>query len=416
MRTFPWAGMLAIYLLCLLIDTYIIFDIRRMLSGNRRKVALWIHGVVSGLCIALVTTVVCWPKNSTDNDLLPLMWMIYVLVSIYIPKIIYIIFSLIGRLFRFSRNGKPVYYGAYCGMALALFAFGFLWWGVMFTRNELRVNRVNVESDRLPTSFDGFRIVQFSDAHVGSRGDDVSFVAKMVDSINSLQPDLIVFTGDIVNRATHEMEPFLNVLSRLKAREGVYSVLGNHDYGDYADWRNPAERDANNALMAAWQRQIGWRMLNNSRDFISRGNDSIVLIGVENWGEPPFKQYGSLDDAYSLSRDSLFNVNDRRFKVLLSHNPEHWNREVSKVSNIDLTLSGHTHAMQFMLGGGNHKWSPAMWIYEQWGGLYERKSSDGVPMRIYVNIGSGEVGFPSRLGSAKPEITEITLRRTAGKH
>ena len=362
MRNFPWVGMLAVYMLCLLIDTYIFYDIRRMTSGNRRKVALWIHGVVSGLCIALVTTVVCWPKNSTDNDLLPLMWMIYVLVSIYIPKIIYIIFSLIGRLFRFSRKGKPVYYGAYCGMALALFAFGFLWWGVMFTRNELRVNRVNVESDRLPASFDGFRIVQFSDAHVGSRGDDVSFVAKMVDSINSLQPDLIVFTGDIVNRSTHEMEPFLNVLSRLKAREGGYSVLGNHDYGDYADWRNPAERDANNALMAAWQRQIGWRMLNNSRGFISRGNDSIVLIGVENWGEP------------------------------------------------------HTHAMQFMLGGGNHKWSPAMWIYEQWGGLYERKSSDGIPMRIYVNIGSGEVGFPSRLGSAKPEITEITLRRTAGKH
>lgn len=238
---------------------------------------------------------------------------------------------------------------------------------------------------------------------------DTSFVADLVDRVNSLHPDLIVFTGDIVNRKTDEIEPFLHTLSRLSAPDGVFSILGNHDYGDYVDWKDPADREENNRRLAHYQDSIGWTLLNNERRYIVRGNDSITLIGVENWGDPPFPVYGSLEKALSASRDSLYHQNDSRFKVLLTHNPEHWNQEVSHSTNIDLTLTGHTHAMQMMISLGNWKWSPAKYRYEQWGGLYERLNDRGRTVRMYVNIGSGEVGMPSRLLSAYPEITLLRL-------
>ena len=160
-----------------------------------------------------------------------------------------------------------------------------------------------------------------------------------------------------------------------------------------------------------WQKQIGWNLINNDRRYITHNGDSIVLIGVENWGEPPFHQYGRLTDAYPLSRDSVYNLNDERFKILLSHNPEHWNREVSKITNVDLTLSGHTHAMQMVFDIFGYEWSPSKWRYPQWKGLYERKNEAGDTTRLYVNIGCGEVGIPARFGIAYPELTQITLKR-----
>ncbi|MBD5203544.1 MAG: metallophosphoesterase [Bacteroidales bacterium] len=281
----------------------------------------------------------------------------------------------------------------------------------MVTRHEVSVTRVEIESSRIPHNFDGYTIAQFSDAHVGTWGKDTVFISTLVDSINALHADLIVFTGDIVNRSTPELEPFLRVLSRLHAPDGVVSILGNHDYGDYMDWSFPSEKAANLELLAAWQRQMGWRLLRNEHIFLSRGTDSIPLIGVENWGEPPFKQYGKLEKAYPAAADSPFNLNDGRFKILLSHNPEHWRQEVREVSDIDLTLAGHTHAMQFMIEIGSFKWSPAEYKYEQWAGLYEYIKSSGFNSRIYVNVGSGEVGMPFRIG-ATPEITLFTLRNT----
>ena len=338
--------------------------------------------------------------------------MLYASISLFVPKVIYAVFSLIGRLVNvlMKEHRKNTNYFALAGAPLGLLAFIFIWWGALFTRNEIEVTQEVIESDRIPASFNGFKIVQFSDAHVGTWGNDTTFIAEVVRRINSMNPDMIVFTGDIVSRETSEMQPFLKTLSGLHAPYGVYSVLGNHDYGDYITWKYPSEREANNALMAAWQKQIGWTLLNNEHRFITNGNDSIVLIGVENWGEPPFKQYGRLTDAYPLNADSVYHLNDNRYKILLSHNPEHWNREVSKISNIDLTLSGHTHAMQMLFKLGKWQWTPSQYIYEQWGGLYERMTKDNTPSRVYVNIGIGEVAIPSRMGAAYPELTEIILR------
>lgn len=408
MREIPVISIILIYILSLLVDWYILKDIRTY-AARHKKLLLCVHTVLTVASMGLITAIVCWPKDSDDRSLLPMMWMLYVYFSIYIPKLIYVVFSAVGRLFKSKRRGIRINYGAIIGAPLSVIICLFMWWGVFFTRNEIVVEKVDVVSPRLPQAFDGYRIVQFSDAHVGTWGRDTSFVSKLVDEINSLKPDLIVFTGDIVNRETSEMEPFLGVLSGLKAPDGVYSVLGNHDYGDYMDWDFPSERDANNALMGIWQKQVGWKLMNNRRDFITHDGDSIVLIGVENWGEPPFRQYGKLSDAYPLSRDSVYNLNDSRFKVLLSHNPEHWNREVSKISNVDLTLAGHTHAMQMVFRIFGYEWSPSKWRYPQWKGLYERENQNGDTTRLYVNIGCGEVGIPARFGVAYPEITELTL-------
>ena len=316
-----------------------------------------------------------------------------------------------------------------------MIAFAAVWTGVCYTRSHIQTVKVRLDSSRLPESFDGYKIVQISDLHLGTWGDDTSFVERLADSINAQEPDLIVFTGDIVNQKSDEMIPFIEVLSRLKAKDGVYSILGNHDYGDYVDWPTAARKKQNLDDLKRYQADAGWKMLNNGSTFITRditapGDsvqrvDSIALIGVENWGEPPFGQYGDLDAAYPKTATS--DLNDSKFKILLTHNPEHWIREVRKRSNIDLSLSGHTHAMQMSVNGFGKRWSPSSMRYPTWGGFYTEGDDDRIEdfgnpdtnemarsldkSSLYVNIGSGEVGIPFRLASAYPEITIITLKK-----
>ena len=275
-----------------------------------------------------------------------------------------------------------------------------------YTRHHLTIVNENIYSERLPAGFEDYRIVQLSDLHVGTWGEDTSFMRNLVDTVNSLEPDLIVFTGDIVNRKTDELLPFINILSQLRARDGVFSILGNHDYGDYVDWNRPDDRKENNERLARYENEMGWHLLNNESVWIKNRGDSILLIGVENWGDPPFPVYGDLDKAVNKEGQ-----NDEVYKVLLSHNPEHWNREISKNTNIDLTLSGHTHAMQMMIKFGNWKWSPAKYRYEHWGGRFSRDNDKGEPTQLYVNTGTGEVGMPARLMAAYPEITVLTLKK-----
>lgn len=411
----PWAMILILAVLAIVTDVYINFDIRSYLSGRRRRIALWVYNIISLLCYGLLAVTICMPKRDNAQDIIPMMWMLYTFLTIYSAKIIYVICSEVGRLARrvFRRKRDAKNYCAIAGISLAVITFCVMWWGVFFTRRDIKVEHLDLRSERIPAAFDGYKIVQFSDAHVGTWGKDTTFVSSLVERINSLDPDLVVFTGDIVNRETTELEPFLGIFSKIRARDGVYSILGNHDYGDYIDWPTESAKQANLELMKVWQRQIGWRLLNNERAAITHDGDSIMIIGVENWGEPPFKQYGRLTDAYPLDVDSAYNLNDSRFKILLSHNPEHWRREVSKISNVDLTLAGHTHAMQMMVNIGGWKWSPAAWKYPNWEGLYQEESTQGTPMELYVNIGSGEVGIPTRIGAAYPELTEIVLHRVS---
>lgn len=397
--------MMVITLLCsLLVDLYIYYDIRRFYHKRKgsgiylaTSVALWIYIIVT----------LCLPRRG-ENSILPVMWMLYAYLTVYVPKFIYVIVSLIGRI-PCLLHRRAWRSGMFVGLPLALLTFVIMWYGAIFGREKIHTERVEIISPKIPEAFDGYKIVQFSDAHVGTWGSDTIFISRLVDSINSLKPDLIVFTGDIVNRRTDEIYPFVGPLRRLHAKDGVWSILGNHDYGDYADWPSQESKNASRKELVDIQNRMGWKMLNNSHTFLHSRGDSIALIGTENWGEPPFPEYGNLKQAYSFTADSLKGLTDGHYKILLTHNPVHWEKEVLPTTNIDLTLSGHTHAMQMMISAAGRKWSPASLRYNEWGGLYEGTNADGKISEIYVNIGCGEVGMPYRIG-ANPEITLITLR------
>lgn len=386
----PLLAMAIIIIINLMVDCFMYVRLRKSWCNPMwARTQLW----SAIACYLYFVVIVLMPHRTVGNSSLVVkMWLLYGYFTLYIPKYIYSIFTLVSLTPELFRH-KSWKWLSLSGAVIGAIVFVALWWGALVTRYNIQVNHVTVHYTNLPASFDGYRVVQFSDFHVGSYGKDTTFVNNVIDSINALHPDLIVFTGDIVNRETDELIPFVTALSRLRARDGVYSILGNHDYGDYRDWQSPQAKADNMKLMYALQKKMGWHMLNNAHVMLHSASDSIALIGVENWGDPPFKTYGNLHKAYS-------NLNDSVFKILLTHNPAHWKAEVLPETNIDLSLSGHTHAMQTMIGG----FSPAEWRYEEWGGLYEEKRQ-----QLYVNIGLGEVGIPSRIG-ATPEITLITLK------
>lgn len=368
---------------------------RRLRQWHSSRIICIIYLVIAAVVTAGMTIVACASKKgASDTGLEVLMWTMFTYFSVYIPKYIFAIISLLHQLLSkiFKRRLRGITIGA-ASFCAALFVM--MWWGAIVTRNSIDIKDVNVKIEGLPEAFDGYRIVQISDIHTGTFAGNPRFLEKVVKTINSVNPDIILFTGDIVNRHSSELEPFMLTLAELKAPDGVWSVMGNHDYGEYRKWGSETERLKDVKNLKKMQGDMGWHMLNNEHAVIRRGNDSIILIGVENIGDPPFTTYGNLRKAYDA-------LSDGTTKILMSHNPAHWTDSISGKSdvNIALTLSGHTHAMQIELLG----WSPASLRYHTWGGLY----SDSIGHKLYVNIGLGEVGFPSRIG-ATPEITLITL-------
>ena len=273
------------------------------------------------------------------------------------------------------------------GLTLAVISIVMIIYGSFIGRTQFDVKEVTYSSPKLPSAFDGYRIVQLSDIHIGSWQGNASAIQKLVKLVNEQQADLIVFTGDLVNHRAVELNDFQDILAGLKAKDGVYSILGNHDYGPYFHWKSKDEQDDNLNDLLQRQAAMGWKLLNNSHTILIQGSDSIALIGVENEGEPPFSQYADLPEGM--------------FQILLSHNPTHWRREVLPQTYIDLMLAGHTHAMQLKFG--NH--SPSSYIYPEWSGMYLEGTRG-----LYVNEGIGYVGLPFRFG-AWPEITVLTLRQ-----
>ena len=248
-------------------------------------------------------------------------------------------------------------------------------------------------SARLPRAFDGYRVVQLSDLHLGTLRAHPEVVQRIVDSVQACRPDLIVFTGDLVNYRADEVEPFVAQLRRLQAPDGVVSVMGNHDYAQYFAWPTSADSVADIRRLHAYHRAAGWHLLLNDHIVLHRGTDSIAIVGVENDGLPPFPALADLPRA-------LRGLGPSCFKLLLSHDPTHWRRAVLPETDVDLTLSGHTHGMQFKVGS----FSPAEWFYAEWGGAYRERGRE-----LYVSLGTGEVLLPFRLG-AWPEINVITLK------
>lgn len=391
----PILIMIILILLNAAVDFYIFKVLKQRVKYKFvSKLHLWLS---IAFTIAVIVVISLPRRSGSDASLLAVMWSLFAYMSVYVSKYILIVFDGIAYIphFGFKHRWKIV---SMCGLALSFITFGFMWWGALINRYDINVNEVDVEILNLPESFEGYRVAQISDLHLGTYQKDTLFISTLVDSINNLDVDVVVFTGDIVNRTTNELAPFITTLSRIEARDGVYSILGNHDYGDYSDWASDEDKKANNDLMRDYQREMGWNLLLNETRYLKRGNDSIAVIGVENVGDPPFKNYGSLKDAYPV-------LNDSTVKILLSHNPAHWEREISNHNerNIALTLSGHTHAMQISLLGI----SPASFRYKYWSGLY---ADDSNRQKLYVNVGVGTVAMPMRIG-ANPEITILKLKR-----
>ncbi len=391
----PYLMLVIILILNVAVDRYIWTCLRRRI---RSAVPSRVHLIVSLALYVFLGVAMCIPRrDGTDGQLLTVMWMLFGYFSVYVPKYLYVIFDLLSRIPSLFHRHRMKWLGR-CGAVVGVVLFVAMWWGALIKRYHVQVVEETVWIPELPEAFDGYRILQFSDAHVGTYGSDTTFISKIVDRINAIDADMVAFTGDIVNRRSEELTPFVRPLSRLKGRDGVVSILGNHDYGDYSDWPSDEAKMANRRLLHSLQSEMGWRLLLNESYNVVRGNDTIVVIGVENVGDPPFKVYGNLRESYPALGDSLT-------KVLLSHNPAHWESEIEDNDsvNIALTLSGHTHAMQIEALG----YSPAWFRYRRWGGMYADKDASH---RLYVNIGRGTVGIPMRLG-ATPELTVFTLRR-----
>jgi uncharacterized protein len=283
------------------------------------------------------------------------------------------------------------------GLVLASVPFASILYGVTKGKYDYRVHRHTLYFDDLPESFDGFKMVQLSDIHSGSL-DDAAAVQKGIDLVKKQNADLVVFTGDLVNSTAAEIEPWLQGFSQIKAPYGQFSILGNHDYGDYTYWSSPHEKEANFNKLKQHHATLGYRLLLDENVTIEKDGGKISLLGVENWGVG-FGKRGNL-------RKALAGVEEKAFKILLSHDPSHWDAEVKQhPTKMHLTLSGHTHGMQFGVELPGIKWSPVKYRYPNWAGLAQENDR-----YLYVNRGFGFHGFSGRVG-IWPEITVMTLRR-----
>lgn len=378
--------------LVLIVDAYVYCRCRSCSSKLPARIQLW---SAIAFYVLLIVGLAIPTRGGDDSGLLDKMWILFTFFTIFVGKAVFVVFDAVFRI-PILWHKRPWRIGGWIACGIGLTVFVAMWWGALFNRFSIRLERVNLELSGLPESFAGYRVVQISDLHVGTYGQDDAYLQQLVDYVNSLHPDVIFFTGDVVNRTSSEIDPFVEALSRLQASDGVISILGNHDYGDYYNWPSEEMKRQSFAHLVEQQRRMGWKLLLNEHIIIDRGSDSLAVIGVENVGDPPFSVYGDLQQSYPDISDSLF-------KILLTHNPAHWGLEIAgnPQANIGLTLSGHTHAMQIEVLG----LSPAAWRYKTWGGLY-RDSGGEHP--LYVNIGIGTVGMPMRLG-ATPEVTLFTL-------
>ena len=286
-------------------------------------------------------------------------------------------------------------------LGLAAIPFTSLLYGMYKGKYRFRTLEYVLHFEDLPEAFDGYRITQISDIHSGSF-DNFEKVKYGIDLVNEQKSDVILFTGDMVNNKSSEMIPWKDLFGSLKAKDGIFSVLGNHDYGDYVQWDSPADKEKNLDDLKEIQKEMGYDLLCNESRFIEKDGQRLALVGVENWGKGGFKKAGDLRKA-----SELIDAND--FKILMSHDPSHWEEQVINDDyHYHLTLSGHTHGMQFGIEiPGWIKWSPVKWRYKHWAGIYEE-----LGQYINVNRGFGYLAYPGRVG-IWPEVSVITLKKGA---
>lgn len=373
----------------------------------------WLYWTFECILFAFVLYIVLTVKRSVNTS--GAVFGIFTLMLIsFIPKLIAIPLLLVEDIIRIisftvrsiTHSGTSQHAVIYLAsrnliisklsLTIALIPFASLIWGILNGKYNYRVHQVSIKFADLPNQFNGFTITQLSDIHSGSLIDKMA-VEKGINLANAQHSDLLLFTGDLVNNSAGEMDKWKASFSRLEAPYGKYSVLGNHDYGDYIQWETEQAKATNLDQVKAVNAEIGFRLLLNEHVQIKKNGQHLILIGVENWGKGRFAKHGDLAKATE-------NIEAGEFIILMSHDPSHWEAEILKFpKHIHLTLAGHTHGMQFGIELPFFKWSPIKYVYPQWAGLYEEAGKF-----INVNRGFGFLGYPGRFGIL-PEITVITL-------
>jgi len=408
-----WFLILASFLLVLfLIDIYCYRSIKILKKENRLTIKS-IYWVLSLFIYIYITFLFLFPSIQRSAYDYKKILFIFGLFSLwYFPKLILIVFQFLRDflyliLYQVSSVFKlkvlkiklnKLNYLIKIGFILTTIPLILIIYGMNIGLFNFKIYQENIYFQNLPNAFDGLKIVLLSDIHIGGFYGHEDEVIKAINMVNSQNPDLIVFTGDMVSNYAEELDGWQTILSKLKAKEGMFSILGNHDYGDYYKWKNAEDKISDSEKIKKLQKSIGFRLLLNESETLSKDGDTIAIIGVENFGRPPFFQYCDLNKAMKNSRRIPF-------KILLSHNPNQWMAEVTGKTDIALTLSGHTHGMQMGIEWGNTHWSPAKYIFPRWAGLYQSNQQ-----YLYVNRGLGFVGLPARIGMPA-EITVLTLHK-----
>jgi predicted MPP superfamily phosphohydrolase len=398
-------------LIIAIIDFYAFQTLKTLTKSN------WWYAIYWAFTIAIIGNFMYqfYGFNRSDGFSHANSYAIGFLVAMVVPKFI-LVFAMLGEdIFRvpqaiysyFTQNNnlegdhfpERRKFVSQIALGLAAIPFASIIYGIYRGKYNFKVLNYTLYFEDLPDAFDGYKLTQISDVHSGSF-DNIDKVEYAIDLINEQQSDVILFTGDMVNNRATEMEPYIDIFKKLKAKDGLYSVLGNHDYGDYINWKSPEEKLQNLEDLKTLQKDIGFDLLLNENRFIEKEGQRIALIGVENWGKGGFKKAGDLKKASSQ-------INKDDFKILMSHDPSHWDAEVvNDLYHYHLTLSGHTHGMQFGIEiPGWFKWSPVKWRYKHWAGIYEV-----LGQYINVNRGFGYLAFPGRVG-IWPEITVIELKK-----
>ncbi|MBS1526220.1 MAG: metallophosphoesterase [Bacteroidetes bacterium] len=387
-----------ILLLLVLADIYFFQAIRTLTASIVIHTAYWLFDLA-----LIVATLFAFRLPRSHKNVLRLISILMALLLLsLVPKVFAMPVLLAEDISRLFRGFPPrAVWVSHVAMVVAAIPFLALLYGLTFGRHFYRVKKETLFFPDLPDAFDGFTITQISDVHSGSFTSEKG-VSKGIRIVNEQQSDIILFTGDLVNNKAVEMDPWISHFAELKAPCGKFSVLGNHDYGDYIRWKSKAQKQANLERLKQVHTEMGFRLLLNESVAVERKGQSIALIGVENWGKGGFHKYGDLKHATAA-------VPAEAFKILMSHDPSHWEAvTLQHHQHVHLTLSGHTHGAQFGIELFGWKWSPIKYIYKQWAGLYEE---DG--KYLYVNRGFGFLGLKGRVGMW-PEITVITLKKGNG--
>ena len=387
-----------------IIEIYVYQAIRNITTNNYIRIGYWVFTLLAyGIILYWILT---FNKASRDHQQIQLM--VSAMMIFVLPKLLSVIFLLIGDFTRFIEFGfkyftaKENYFPerrkfiSTTALAAAGIFSALAIDGIIFGKYRHTVRKVKLRFKNLPENFKGYKIVQISDVHSGSFFNPQK-LQKAIDLINEQDADVVLFTGDMVNNYADEFKPFIPLFKSIKAKDGKFSILGNHDYGDYGAWNSREEKAQNIPNLKNYQAEAGFKLLRNENIALEKNGEKIYLLGVENWGIKPFPQYGDLDKA-------LKGVPEDAIKVLMSHDPTHFDEVVKKhKTHVHLTLSGHTHGMQFGLDLKNIKWSPVKFKYKKWADLYESEGK-----YLYVNRGFGVIAYPGRVG-INPEITVIEL-------